>query len=70
MNRCQSNARPTTSRLLSVEGCIASHAAAAQKVGASKQEVAEAPGGAITLNAGAAFACSARAPEAFDQFDE
>jgi len=49
------------------EGCIASHAAAAQKAGATKQEVAEALGTAIALNAGAAFVYSARALEAFDQ---
>lgn len=35
--------------------------------GATKQEVAEALGTAIALNAGAAFVYSARALEAFDQ---
>jgi len=49
-------------------GCIAAHAATAQKAGASRQEVAEALGTAIALNAGAAFVYSARALEAFDQF--
>ena len=37
------------------DGCIASHAAAARQAGASQQEVAEALGTAIALNAGAAY---------------
>lgn len=49
------------------DGCIASHAAAAAKAGATKAEVAEALGTAIALNAGAAYVYSARALEAFDQ---
>ncbi|WP_082883492.1 carboxymuconolactone decarboxylase family protein [Caballeronia calidae] len=50
------------------DGCIAAHAQAAQKAGASKQEVADALGTAISLNAGAAFVYSTRVLEAFDQF--
>lgn len=50
------------------DGCISAHAAAAQKAGASKAEVAAALGTAISLNAGAAFVFSARALDAFDQF--
>ncbi|UVA82035.1 carboxymuconolactone decarboxylase family protein [Pandoraea commovens] len=50
------------------EGCISSHAAAAQKLGASREEVAEALGTAIALNAGAAFVYSTKALEAYDQF--
>lgn len=49
------------------DGCISAHAAAAQKAGASKAEVAAALGTAISLNAGAAIVYSARALEAFDQ---
>lgn len=50
------------------DGCFSAHAAAAQKAGASREEVAEALGTAIALNAGAAFVYSSRALEAFDQF--
>lgn len=49
------------------DGCISAHAAAAHKAGASKEELAEARGVAIALNAGAAFVYSTRALEAFDQ---
>jgi len=50
------------------DGCISSHAAAAQQAGATTEEVAEALGTAIALNAGAAYVYSARALEAFGQF--
>ena len=43
------------------DGCIASHAAAARQAGASQQEVAEALGTAIALNAGAAYVFGPRA---------
>jgi len=49
------------------DGCISSHAAAAKQAGATQQEVAEALGTAIALNAGAAYVYSVRALEAFDQ---
>ena len=52
------------------DGCIASHAAAARQAGASQQEVAEALGTAIALNAGAAYVYSARALEAYNQFEQ
>ncbi|MGB6102408.1 MAG: carboxymuconolactone decarboxylase family protein [Pusillimonas sp.] len=52
------------------DGCISSHAAAARKAGATAEEVAEALGTAIALNAGAAYVYSARAMEAFNQFEE
>ena len=47
------------------DGCIAFHAEAANKAGASKEEVAEALGVAIALNSGAALVYSARALDAF-----
>lgn len=49
------------------DGCIASHAAAAQKAGATEAEVSDALGTAIALNAGAAYVYSLRAMEAFQQ---
>lgn len=52
------------------DGCISSHAAAAQKAGATREEVAEALGTAVALNAGAAYVYSVRALEAFGQFDK
>jgi len=50
------------------DGCISSHAAAAQKAGATIEEVSEALGTAVALNAGAAYVYSVRAIEAFGQF--
>lgn len=52
------------------EGCLAAHAAAARKAGATKEEVAEALGTAIALNAGAAYVYSTKALSAFDEFGE
>lgn len=46
--------------------CIAVHAKAAAKAGASRQELLEALGVAIGLNAGAALVYSSHALEAFD----
>lgn len=51
------------------EGCISSHVAAARKAGATEQELAQALGTAIALNAGAAYVYSAKALEAFEQFE-
>ncbi len=48
------------------DGCIAAHAAAAKKVGATKEEVAADLGTAIALNAGAAYVYSARTLDAYD----
>lgn len=52
------------------DGCISSHAAAAQKAGATVEEVSEALGTAVALNAGAAYVYSVRAIEAFEQMDK
>lgn len=49
------------------DGCIAAHAAAAKKVGATKEEIAAALGTAIALNAGAAYVYSSRALEAYEE---
>jgi len=46
------------------DGCITVHVAQAVKLGASKEEVAEALGVAVALNAGAAMVYSARALDA------
>lgn len=51
---------------LRCDGCIAVHVAAARKLGASKEEIAEALGVAVSINAGAAIVYSTRALEAFD----
>ena len=50
------------------DGCIGSHAMAAVKAGASMEEVSEALGVAIALNAGAAYVHSLKALEAVDEF--
>lgn len=49
------------------DGCIASHAHAAKKAGATKEEIAAALGTAIALNAGAAYVYSSRALEAYEE---
>jgi AhpD family alkylhydroperoxidase len=51
---------------LRCDGCIAVHGAAARKHGASKEEIAEALGVAVTVNAGAAIVYSTRALDAYD----
>ena len=51
---------------LRCDGCIAVHTAEAKKSGASKEELAEALGVAIAVNAGAALVYSTRAFDAFD----
>ena len=51
------------------EGCIAIHAKAAAKAGASRAELLETLAVAIALNAGAAAVYSSRILEAFDQFN-
>jgi AhpD family alkylhydroperoxidase len=50
--------------------CIAFHAKAAQRQGASREEVAEALAMAIYMGAGPSVMYAARALEAFDQFAE
>lgn len=49
------------------DGCIAFHAAEANKLGVTKEEVAEALGVAINLNAGAAVVYSTHVLDALDQ---
>jgi len=51
---------------LRCDGCITVHTAAAQQRGATKEEVAEVLGVAVSVNAGAAVVYSARALDAFD----
>jgi AhpD family alkylhydroperoxidase len=48
------------------DGCIAVHTAAAVKAGATHEEIAEALGVAIAVNAGAALVYSARAMDALE----
>ena len=47
------------------DGCIATHVHAARKQGATAEEIAEAVGVAIAVNAGAALVYSARVMDAF-----
>lgn len=54
---------------LRCDGCIAVHTQAAQKNGASREEIAEALGVAIALNAGAALVYSTRAMDAFSALE-
>ena len=49
------------------DGCIAVHSKKAVEHGATKQEIAEALGVAVALNAGAAMTYSARVLDAIDQ---
>jgi AhpD family alkylhydroperoxidase len=55
---------------LRCDGCIATHTAEARKAGATKEELAEALGVAISVNAGAALVYSTRALDAFDAAGE
>ena len=48
------------------DGCIASHTVDAAQEGATREEIAEALGVAIALNAGAALVYSSRVLDAFD----
>jgi AhpD family alkylhydroperoxidase len=50
------------------DGCVAFHAEAAMKQGASRQEVLETMGMAIYMGAGPSVMYAAQALEAFDQF--
>ena len=49
------------------DGCIAVHSAEAVKEGATREEIAEALGVAIAMNAGAALVYSVRAMDAVEQ---
>jgi AhpD family alkylhydroperoxidase len=50
------------------DGCITVHSEAAIKHGATKEEIAEALGVAVAVNAGAALVYSARAMDAFKEY--
>jgi AhpD family alkylhydroperoxidase len=52
---------------LRCDGCITVHTDAAARAGATREELAEALGVAISVNAGAALVYSARAVDAFKQ---
>ena len=52
------------------DGCVAFHAEAAMKQGASRGEVLEAMGMAIYMGAGPSVMYAAQVVEAFDQFTE
>ncbi len=49
------------------DGCIAVHATKAKELGCTKEEIADALGVAVAMNAGAALVYSSRILEAFDQ---
>ncbi len=50
---------------LRCDGCITTHTSAAIKTGATREEIAEAVGVAISVNAGAALVYSARVMDAY-----
>ncbi|WP_028491409.1 carboxymuconolactone decarboxylase family protein [Thioalkalivibrio sp. ALE19] len=52
------------------EGCIALHARAAVRAGASREEILETVGMATYMGGGPAFGYGAQAVEAFDQFSQ
>jgi AhpD family alkylhydroperoxidase len=51
---------------LRCDGCITVHSAAARERGATREEIAEVLGVAVSVNAGAALVYSTRAIDAFD----
>lgn len=51
---------------LRCDGCITVHAAEAKKLGVTEEELAEALGVAVSINAGAALVYSTRAHDAFN----
>lgn len=51
------------------DGCIAAHSAEAVKEGATRDEIAEALGVAVAMNAGAALVYSTRVLDALDTVD-
>jgi len=55
---------------LRCDGCIAVHTAEARKAGATREDIAEALGVAISVNAGAALVYSTRTLDAFDASDK
>lgn len=54
---------------LRCDGCITVHSKAARNAGATREEIAEALGVAIALNAGAALVYSTRTLDALDALD-
>jgi AhpD family alkylhydroperoxidase len=52
------------------DGCITTHVRAAKKLGATAEEIAEALGVAVAVNAGAALVFSARTLDAFLEGEE
>jgi AhpD family alkylhydroperoxidase len=73
-NKANSKLGEKTRQLISIavavttrcDGCITFHADAALKAGATREEIAEALGVAMAMNAGAAFVYSLRALDAVD----
>jgi AhpD family alkylhydroperoxidase len=55
---------------LRCDGCITVHTEAARRLGATKEELAEALGVAVSVNAGAAIIYTTRALDAFDAAGE
>jgi AhpD family alkylhydroperoxidase len=55
---------------LRCDGCITVHTAAARKAGATREEIAEALGIAISVNAGAATVYTLRTLDAYAALDE
>lgn len=51
------------------DGCIANHTEKAIKLGLSREQIAEALGVAVAMNAGAALAYSARVMDAYAAFE-
>jgi AhpD family alkylhydroperoxidase len=51
---------------LRCDGCIAAHSTAAKKLGATKEEIAEALSVGISVNAGAAMVYATRTVDAYD----
>lgn len=51
---------------LRCDGCITVHSAEARKLGATKEEIAEALGVAVSVNAGAAVVYTTRTLDAYD----
>jgi len=73
-NKANSKLGEKTRQLISIaiavttrcDGCITFHTDAALKAGATREEIAEALGVAMAMNAGAAFVYSLRAMDAVD----
>jgi AhpD family alkylhydroperoxidase len=55
---------------LRCDGCITVHTEAARRLGATKAEIAEALGVAVSVNAGAAIVYSTRTLDAYDAAEE